>query len=260
MAKKVKKASAKKKAKAAKSPGKTKGKKKVVKKAAKKIAKKSAKKGLKKATKKKTNTVNKSKTPAKKMAKAKTKKMIASKNIRKTNTKLSVPKAQNDAPMTDVHFTPHQTKLKAGDKAPFIGGYDQNGNLLDASKYSGFKIALYFYPKDDTPGCTKQACSLRDNIDRIGRQGFKVIGVSADDVESHRKFAFKHRLNFPLIADVNKQMIEAYDVWGLKKLYGRVYEGIVRTTFLIGEDGNILEVISNIDVENHHKQIKTSNN
>jgi len=145
--------------------------------------------------------------------------------------------------------------LKAGDKAPAINTIDQDGNPLSLLSLKGRKVVLYFYPKDDTPGCTAEACSLRDNYRQLLDQGYAIIGVSPDNQKSHQKFAEKHELPFPLIADVDKKVIMDYGVWGLKKFMGREYEGVIRTTFIINENGIISEVISKVDTKNHAFQV-----
>lgn len=147
------------------------------------------------------------------------------------------------------------TKLKSGDKAPGFKGIDQDGNPISLESFKGQKLVLYFYPKDNTPGCTSQACNLRDNYDLLLREGYKVVGVSADSEASHKKFIEKHQLPFPLIADTDKTILKAYDVWGPKKFMGREFLGINRTTFVIGEDGTIEEVIEKVQTKDHTAQI-----
>ncbi|MFN3557210.1 MAG: thioredoxin-dependent thiol peroxidase [Bacteroidales bacterium] len=147
------------------------------------------------------------------------------------------------------------TTLKPGDKAPDFKGNDQNGNPLSLSDFKGSKLIIYFYPKDSTPGCTAQACNLRDNYTMLMEKGFKVIGVSADSEKSHQKFIEKYELPFPLIADTGKEMLQAYGVWGPKKFMGKTYDGIHRTTFVIDEEGTIAEVITKVDTKNHTTQI-----
>lgn len=145
--------------------------------------------------------------------------------------------------------------LKPGDKAPEFEAVDQDGNLVKLSDYTGSKVVLYFYPKDDTPGCTAEACNLRDNHEMLLSRGYKVIGVSADNQKSHQKFRTKYNLPFTLISDVDKTVINAYGVWGPKKLAGRHYDGILRTTFLISEDGLIESVITDVNTKEHTQQI-----
>jgi len=147
------------------------------------------------------------------------------------------------------------SQLKVGDKAPEFKGVDQNGSPVDLNQYAGKKVALYFYPKDDTPGCTAQACNLRDNFDVLKDKGIEVIGVSTDSVKSHAKFVDKFKLNFTLIADENKEIVEKFGVWGLKKFMGREYMGTNRTTFLIDEQGLIEGVISKPKTNAHADEI-----
>ena len=132
---------------------------------------------------------------------------------------------------------------------------DQNGNNIKLSDFQGKKVVLYFYPKDDTPGCTAQACSLRDNYDMLLAKGFVVLGVSVDDEKKHQKFIEKYDLPFPLIADTDHQVVESYGVWAEKSMYGKAFMGIVRTTFIIDENGIISEIISKVDTKNHAGQI-----
>ncbi|MFH1121038.1 MAG: thioredoxin-dependent thiol peroxidase [Bacteroidota bacterium] len=146
-------------------------------------------------------------------------------------------------------------KLKAGDKAPAINATDQDGNKITLDSLRGRKVVLYFYPKDDTPGCTAEACSIRDNYRQLLEQNYSVIGVSPDSQKSHQKFAEKHELPFPLVVDADKKVIMDYGVWGPKKFMGREYDGVIRTTFIINEKGIIEEIISNVDTKNHAFQV-----
>ena len=145
--------------------------------------------------------------------------------------------------------------LKEGMKAPLIEGIDQNGKLIKLTDQSGKKVILYFYPKDNTPGCTAEACNLRDNYDSLLKKGFSVIGVSADSEKSHKGFAEKYSLPFPLIADTSKKILNAYGVWGEKKLYGKTYMGVLRTTFVIDEKGFIELIIEKVNTADHTEQI-----
>lgn len=147
------------------------------------------------------------------------------------------------------------TKLKEGMKAPDFKGTDQNGREIRLSDFAGKKLVLYFYPKDNTPGCTAEACSLRDNYDELLEKGFAVIGVSADSEKSHKGFATKHSLPFPLIADASKKIMDDYGVFGEKKLYGKTFLGVHRTTFIIDEEGIIEKVISKVQTADHAQQI-----
>ncbi len=148
-------------------------------------------------------------------------------------------------------------KLKEGMKAPYFEGIDQNGKTVKLTDYTGKKVVLYFYPKDNTPGCTAEACNLRDNYHDLLKKGFVVIGVSMDSVKSHQGFAEKYSLPFPLIADTSKKILEDYGVFGEKKLYGKTFLGIMRTTFVIDEKGTIEKIISKVDTKNHTEQIFT---
>jgi peroxiredoxin Q/BCP len=146
-------------------------------------------------------------------------------------------------------------KLQVGDPAPLFEGKDQNGNTIRLSDFKGKKVVLYFYPKDDTSGCTAQACDLRDNKEALQKAGYEIIGVSTDDEKSHQKFINKYSLNFTLLADTDKQIVEQYDVWKEKSMYGRKYMGTVRTTFLIDEKGILTDIISKVDTKQHTTQI-----
>src|SRR5690606_11555082 len=145
--------------------------------------------------------------------------------------------------------------LNIGDDAPNFTGLDQNENKINLTDYKGKKIILYFYPKDSTPGCTAQACNLRDNQTMLLEKGIVVIGVSADSVISHAKFSEKQQLNFPIIADTEKIIIKQYGVWGEKKFMGRTFEGIHRTTYIIDENLKIQEVIKKPNTKNHTAEI-----
>ena len=145
--------------------------------------------------------------------------------------------------------------LKVGDKAPDFLGIDEQGNEQRVSNYSGRRLVVYFYPKDNTPGCTAEACSLRDGMDDLVAAGYAVVGISADSVASHTRFKEKQQLNFPLVADVDKSTIMAFGAYGEKKMAGRVYMGIIRTTFVIDGDGVIERVITKVDTKNAARQI-----
>lgn len=145
--------------------------------------------------------------------------------------------------------------LKTGDKAPYFEGKDQNGNTLKLTDFTGKKLVLYFYPKDSTPGCTAEACDLRDNYNRFLAQGYAVVGVSKDSEKSHQKFIEKYNLPFPLIADTDTTITQAYDSWGLKKFMGREYMGTLRKTFIINEKGIIEEIIDKVNTSDHTAQI-----
>lgn len=145
--------------------------------------------------------------------------------------------------------TDSSKNMTVGAEAPDYLGLDQNGNEVRRSDYPGRKIALYFYPKDMTSGCTAQACNLRDNYGELTSAGYQVIGVSVDSQESHRKFISKNQLPFPLIADTDHRLVEEFGVWGEKSMYGRKYMGTLRTTFIIGTDGRIERVIGGREVK-----------
>jgi peroxiredoxin Q/BCP len=147
------------------------------------------------------------------------------------------------------------SKLKEGDLAPAIDAVDQHGERITLEEYRGKKVVLYFYPKDNTPGCTAEACDLRDNYSRFLSQGFEVIGVSADSEKSHRNFIGKYELPFRLIADVDKKVLQDFDAWGEKKMYGKSYMGILRKTYIISEDGTVEKIINDVKTKEHSKQI-----
>lgn len=149
----------------------------------------------------------------------------------------------------------HSTSLKAGDKAPAFSGKDETGKIISLKDFKGKKVVLFFYPKDDTPGCTAEACNLRDNYSLLKKKGYVLIGVSADEEKKHQKFKAKYQLPFPLIADVNMEIIKTYDVWGEKLFMGRLFDGIIRTTFIIDEKGKLEKVITKVDTKNHTEQI-----
>ena len=145
--------------------------------------------------------------------------------------------------------------IKVGEKAPFFKGINQNGKNISSDDFKGKKIILYFYPKDDTPGCTAEACNLAENYDDLIKQNFAIIGVSADNEKSHLKFTTKYKLPFDLIADTNKEIIQAYECWGTKKFMGKVYDGIIRKTFIIDENGVLLKIFEKVETKSHTEQI-----
>ena len=146
-------------------------------------------------------------------------------------------------------------KLEAGQKAPQFEVKNEKGELIKLSDYLGKKVVLYFYPKDATPGCTAQACDLRDNYDALLKAGYVVLGISSDDEKSHQKFIEKQSLPFPLLADTDLKVHEAFGTWVEKSMYGRKYMGTARTTFVIDEKGVIAEIIEKVDTKNHTAQI-----
>ena len=147
------------------------------------------------------------------------------------------------------------SKLQIGDKAPAINAVDQNESPINLESYRGKKVVLYFYPKDMTPGCTAQSCNLSDNYQLLLEKGYDVLGVSCDSVKRHQKFIAKHDLPFNLISDEDHKVVNDYGVWQLKKFMGREYMGIVRTTFIIDENGLISDIISKVNTKEHTTQI-----
>lgn len=145
--------------------------------------------------------------------------------------------------------------LKIGDKAPDFKGVDQDGKILELRMFKGKKLVLYFYPKDNTPGCNAEACNLRDNYSEFLAKGYAIVGVSADSEKSHQKFIQKFELPFPLIADTDKKILKAYDAWGKKSMYGKEYDGILRKTFVISEEGLVEKIIDKVKTSDHSMQI-----
>lgn len=146
-------------------------------------------------------------------------------------------------------------KLNKGDLAPDFESKDQSGNPVKLSNYRGKKMVMYFYPKDDTPGCTAEACNLRDNYNALQSKGYEILGISSDDEKSHQKFIKKYDLPFTLVADTDKSIHEKYGTWVEKSMYGRKYMGTARTTFIINENGKIEDIIEKVDTKNHTEQI-----
>ncbi len=145
--------------------------------------------------------------------------------------------------------------IEEGNSAPDFSGIDQDGKSISLADFKGQKVVLYFYPKDDTPGCTAQACNLRDNYSELLNKGINIIGVSPDTSAKHQKFITKYNLPFPLIADIDKSLIQAFGVWGEKKFMGKVYDGIHRTTFVINEEGIVVKRIDKVKTKDHTNQI-----
>lgn len=146
-------------------------------------------------------------------------------------------------------------ELKEGDLAPAIKAVDQSGELITLEEYRGKKIVLYFYPKDNTPGCTAESCDLRDNYSQFIEKGFDVIGVSADSEKSHQKFISKYNLPFRLISDEDKKVLKDYNAWGEKKMYGKSYMGVLRKTYIIDEKGYVEKIIEKVKTKEHSRQI-----
>ncbi len=146
-------------------------------------------------------------------------------------------------------------ELKVGTKAPYFEGYDQNENLINLNQFKGKKLVLYFYPKDNTPGCTAEACNLKDHYSYFLKHNYSIVGVSADSIASHKKFAEKYELPFSLISDPDKKILKAYNTYGEKKMYGKTVLGTIRKTHIINEEGIIEEIIEKVDTKNHAFQI-----
>ena len=246
--------------------------KKMVKKLTKKVIKKASPKKITKTPAKRANVKVKPKAIIKKITKKvavttkKTSKKPVKVNVAKSISSLKKKTAKKvvaptkkvtvkKAKSTGTSFVAHKTKLKTGDKAPYFEGKEQDGNTVSLAGLTGKTVILYFYPKDDTPGCTATACSLRDEYQYLNNSNYAVVGVSADDEKSHAKFAAKYQIPFPLIADVDLKIMKAYDVWGTKQFMGKIYDGIIRTTFVINPDGIIKEVITKVDTANHAQQL-----
>lgn len=145
--------------------------------------------------------------------------------------------------------------LNVGDKAPDFSVTNQNGETVSLSDFKGSKLIIYFYPKADTPGCTAESCNLRDHFSDLLNRGFKIVGVSPDNQDKQKKFAEKYNLPFPLLADVDHQIIKPYGAWGVKKMYGKEYEGLLRTTYVVSEEGLIEKVITKVKTKDHAAQI-----
>ncbi len=150
------------------------------------------------------------------------------------------------------------TTLKIGDKAPAFSVANENGQVMTLSDFKGKKLVLFFYPKDNTPGCTAEACSLKDSYTELKSKGFELLGISADDAKSHQKFIEKFSLPFSLLADTSHDMLNAYGVWGPKKFMGKSYDGISRTTFVVDENGNIERIFDKVVTSDHATQILDS--
>jgi peroxiredoxin Q/BCP len=152
-------------------------------------------------------------------------------------------------------MTKNMSELKQGDPAPAFTSTDQNGNTVSLAQFKGKKVVLYFYPKDNTPGCTAEACDFRDNYQGLVAKGIDVLGVSVDSEQSHQKFVNKFNLPFKLLADTDHSIVEAYGVWAEKNMYGKKYMGINRTTFIIDEEGIIDHIITKVDTKNATQQV-----
>jgi endonuclease-3 len=180
-----------------------------------------------------------------------TKKVAVKKATPTKATKVAPSKTAKKEPK----FIAHSTSLRVGDKAPTFSAKNQYGETVSLKDFKGKNIVLYFYPKDNTPGCTMEACSLRDEHQFLSKKNFVVLGVSADDEKMHKKFATKYDLPFSLLADTDMAIIKAYDIWGTKQFMGKIYDGIIRTTIIINEQGIISHVIKDVNTKEHGKQI-----
>lgn len=147
------------------------------------------------------------------------------------------------------------THLNVGDQAPDFKVNNEDNEILSLSNFKGKKLILFFYPKDDSPGCTKEACNLRDNYSKLKKMGFEVLGVSPDNSKKHRKFIDKYEFQYSLLADTEKEIINAYGIWGPKKFMGREYDGLHRTTFIIDENGKIQHIFESVKTKEHAQQI-----
>lgn len=182
----------------------------------------------------------------------------ASGRTKKTTTKTSSALTKRKASgTTKAKSLPKSStaQVKIGQKAPDFSLLNQDGKITRLSDFKGKKVVLYFYPKDDTPGCTKESCAFRDGLDEIHASGAVVLGVSGDSVESHKKFAKKFNLNFPLLSDEKKTTLQAYGVWKEKSLYGRKFMGIERTTFIVDEQGKIDDIFQKVKVDGHLEEV-----
>lgn len=212
-------------------------------------------------SKKKTRTKKSPLSQARKAIKANAKKAgkAVKKLVRKVEKKVEkagakyAKQAASRIPKQAIHQPPVQ--LKEGDTAPDFSAATDEGKTVSLKDFRGRKVVLYFYPKDDTPGCTVEACSFRDGISEIRAKRAEVLGVSVDGVDSHRKFKTKYSLNFPLLADTEKKLVNAYGVWKEKNMYGRTYMGTARMTFLIDENGKIQKIFPKVDVKAHSNEV-----
>jgi thioredoxin-dependent peroxiredoxin len=230
--------------------------KKAVKKTVKKSApKKAAKKSVKKASPKKSVKKAIKKVEPKKIAKKIIAKKVAPKKVAPKKAVAKPMKATSSAATGAPKFIKHSTHLKVGDAIPFFGGKDQHGNTVTSASFSGKKLVVYFYPKDDTPGCTLEACNLRDNYGMFKAHGYEILGVSKDPITSHKKFAEKYGLPFSLIADEDAKIQKLFGAWGKKMFMGKVFDGTNRFTFVTDEKHIITKVIQEVDTKEHTSQI-----
>ena len=183
-----------------------------------------------------------------------TKKPTASGGTKKAATKKTATPTKAKATKA-AKPGPSARQLKIGQKAPAFALPNQDGKIMKLSDFKGKKVVLYFYPKDDTPGCTKESCAFRDGLDEIHASGAVVLGISGDSVDSHKKFVKKFNLNFPLLSDEKKTVLQAYGVWKEKSLYGRKFMGIERTTFIIDEQGKLDDIFQKVKVDGHLEEV-----
>ena len=191
----------------------------------------------------------KSKATKKPAAAGGTKKTVTAKSTTPTKSKPKTTKATTSSP------GPSTKQLKIGQKAPAFSLPNQDGKIMRLADFKGRKVVLYFYPKDDTPGCTKESCAFRDGLDEIHASGAVVLGISGDSVDSHKKFVKKFNLNFPLLSDETKTVLQAYGVWKEKSLYGRNFMGVERTTFIIDEQGKLDDIFPKVKVDGHLEEV-----
>lgn len=182
-----------------------------------------------------------------------TKKTVTKKTTAPAKAKTT--KATKPGPSTKLRTGPATNQVKIGQKAPAFSLPNQDGKIVRLSDFKGKKVVLYFYPKDDTPGCTKESCAFRDGLEEIHGSGAVVLGISADSVDSHKKFVKKYNLNFPLLSDEKKTVVQAYGVWKEKSLYGRKFMGIERTTFIIDEQGKLDDIFQKVKVDGHLEEV-----
>ena len=196
------------------------------------------------------------KKPARQKVSKKTKPVLKKKKaITRGSVRVSAPKLKSIAPVLPISSSVPSVNLEVGQTAPDFTVKNDEGSDVSLSSFEGKKVVLYFYPKDDTPGCTVEACSFRDGLKEIETRGAVVLGVSVDSVDSHQAFKSKYSLNFSLLSDSEKQIVQAYGVWKEKSMYGRTYMGIERTTFLIDEKGKIEKIFPKVSVEGHFQEV-----
>lgn len=212
---------------------------------------KAKKKKMRKMAKRKVTKMTKTRKKVRRAVKRTARKVVKARARRPKAKKAAAPRPVTTPVMREAPAV----ELKIGDPAPDFTVEDDSRRQVSLSDFRGRKVVLYFYPKDDTPGCTIEACAFRDGLSQIEATGAAVLGVSVDSVDSHQNFKQKYNLNFPLLSDANKEIVQKYGVWKLKSMYGRTYMGIERTTFLIDEEGRIARVFPKVDVNIHYQEI-----